>query len=60
MSCRIFLVCFRFWTVQGRNGEWRGFFSYLRFNLLNESAANKIDLLKARGLAQRLKVEKPM
>ena len=34
MSYSIFLVCFRFRTVQGRNGEWRGFLSYLRLNLL--------------------------
>ena len=31
---RISFVCFRFRTFQGKNGEWRGFFSYLRRNLL--------------------------
>ena len=30
----IFLVGFRFRTIQGRNGELRGFFIYLRLNLL--------------------------
>ena len=29
-----FFVYFRFRIVQGRNGEWRGFFSYIRRNLL--------------------------
>ena len=30
----VFFLFFRFRTVQGRNGEWRGFFSYLRRNLM--------------------------
>ena len=32
-SHSIFLVSFRFRTVQGRNGDWQGVFSYLRRNL---------------------------
>ena len=32
---QFFLVCFRIRTVQGRNGVWRGFFSYLNSNLAN-------------------------
>ena len=34
-SYSILLVFFRFRTVQGRNGEWQVFFSYLSRNLLN-------------------------
>ena len=35
MLYNILLVCFRFRAVEGRNGEWRGVFSYLRLNLIH-------------------------
>ena len=40
----IFLVCFRFSFVERINGEWRGFFSYLRINLVESVHYFKIKL----------------